>query len=701
MDAYSLRLMFTQQPADGVGLVDGADESVVETATVHRDQVLFCIIDSGLDIGNPEFDQGKRHVLQLVAMWPDVCGDVVHHASLLVAVTTVNDWVHEHLGSSTGCNGHSYFTERTSGCIPNKTRPLTGTQHNCEFNWFDDYSGHGTHTSGTVAALKNQKGIIGVAAAGALLYHYNGFGPNPRMYESQIYTAWVDCINELEEQKLLRGVPDMKMVVSMSLSGPNSTSYIERALIALARSRRDVLYVAAAGNDGSNVTNYPAALREVVSVSAVSWTKEVTSFSSFNADVECTSSDRCGVSGQLVNCGLGLSPCVGAQGKICLIQRGQAYFCTKVLNCLAGGGIAAVIYNLDSEDPCKSISGSLVGINDTVCPIPARGWPVTVGITRRQGEALQQAISNSSAVAITVETCGQGMLPALDYKSGTSMATPTADEIRTAISASAEDLGAPGRDQVYGYGLVRAAAALSYLKSKPCAANQPPQPPPPPAPPSPPPSPPPPSSPPPPPFPPPAPPPVPPTVIAKDDTFNATSGRWTSLKVLANDENNQLNTVLASISSFSSSSSGARVRTSSDGLSLRYLSQAGWTGTDTLTYTLIDLNELEPKFGKGTMKLKAGSTVELKFTLGTSSTCLKNLVVSSAMYEKRVCPPRSSEASSLVSLPAASAAQGQRSCRRGVYSFVFVVEQAPGCYDFKLSLTDGSQRVIKARITSS
>ncbi len=63
--------------------------------------------------------------------------------------------------------------------------------------------------------------------------------------------------------------------------------------------------------------------------------------------------------------------------------------------------------------------------------------------------------------------------------SGTSMATPhvaavaalvwsanpawSAAQIREALQASAEDLGAPGRDDSYGYGLVRARSALDWL----------------------------------------------------------------------------------------------------------------------------------------------------------------------------------------------------------------------------------------------
>jgi subtilisin family serine protease len=65
------------------------------------------------------------------------------------------------------------------------------------------------------------------------------------------------------------------------------------------------------------------------------------------------------------------------------------------------------------------------------------------------------------------------------YSDGTSMATPhvsgvaaliwnnapgcNADDVRTAMGATAEDLGAPGRDAAYGYGLVQADGALALL----------------------------------------------------------------------------------------------------------------------------------------------------------------------------------------------------------------------------------------------
>lgn len=55
----------------------------------------------------------------------------------------------------------------------------------------------------------------------------------------------------------------------------------------------------------------------------------------------------------LIDCGSGFDPCVGVNGNICLIKRGDTTFREKVINCQAGGGIGAIIYN--------NVSGSFSG----------------------------------------------------------------------------------------------------------------------------------------------------------------------------------------------------------------------------------------------------------------------------------------------------------------------------------------------------
>lgn len=44
-----------------------------------------------------------------------------------------------------------------------------------------------------------------------------------------------------------------------------------------------------------------------------------------------------------------------------------------------------------------------------------------------------------------------------------------ADVVRKSIEVSAKDLGAPGRDNEDGHGLLQAEAAYEWLKQQPCA----------------------------------------------------------------------------------------------------------------------------------------------------------------------------------------------------------------------------------------
>jgi len=61
------------------------------------------------------------------------------------------------------------------------------------------------------------------------------------------------------------------------------------------------------------------------------------------------------VSATMVDCGIGDNQCSLATDKICLIARGEINFSEKVMNCQAGGGIGAIIYNNVAGD----INGTL------------------------------------------------------------------------------------------------------------------------------------------------------------------------------------------------------------------------------------------------------------------------------------------------------------------------------------------------------
>jgi subtilisin family serine protease len=99
-----------------------------------------------------------------------------------------------------------------------------------------------------------------------------------------------------------------------------------------------------------------------------------------------------------------------------------------------------------------------------------------ISISQEDGQALvAQSLGSDANVTSQID---QGV-SSYEHYDGTSMATPhvsaamalvwsanpswTNVEIRDAFTAAALDLGAAGRDNYYGYGLIQAASALDYL----------------------------------------------------------------------------------------------------------------------------------------------------------------------------------------------------------------------------------------------
>jgi serine protease len=375
-----------------------------------------------------------------------------------------------------------------------QTSNVSGTNDSGTGFWYQDSCGHGTHVAGTVAALNNTVGVVGVNSNGSLnIWIEKVFdGSNCAWsYSSNLIQALNRCRSNTPSGQ--------KLVVSMSLGGSFSSTTENSAF----QSAYDagVLSIAAAGNDGSTRKSYPASYASVVSIAAVDSAGVVASFSQKNDAVELAApgvavlstvpfaavklsvagndflgsnidgSARTNATGGLVNGGRCLS--AGSwSGKVVLCERGDISFADKTNNVRLGGGVAAVIYN--------NVSGGFAGTLNGSSTIPS------ISISQEDGQAALGYLNQSSTVHNST-----GVGSGYEAWDGTSMATPhvsgvaalvwshftgkTNAQIREALQKTAEDRGAAGKDNSYGWGIVKAKAAYDYL----AGGGTPPPPPPP------------------------------------------------------------------------------------------------------------------------------------------------------------------------------------------------------------------------------
>ncbi|QYK03540.1 S8 family serine peptidase [Shewanella zhangzhouensis] len=380
---------------------------------------------------------------------------------------------------------------------------ITGDNDPGTGNWDQHGGPHGTHVAGTIGAADNGVGVVGMAP-GVDMHIIKVFNANGWGYSSDLAVATEKCAAAGAN------------IISMSLGGgrPNSTE--ESAFKAF--TRNGGLVIAAAGNDGNNVRTYPAGYESVMMIGANDANDEIADFSQFPActiiysgkgnknnqqiiDTTCVEVTAGGVNtlstypadmvsasvltadGQVLGSsgmsyaaqgnvtgssyymGLGAAIDPQARDKICLIDRGEISFNDKVMNCEASGGIAAVIVN--------NVDGMLYGTlgAETTSSIPS------------VGAALEDRNALHSAATLTVEISGSDY----GFMSGTSMATPAVSglaallwsnhpecngtDIRQALKATAFDAGASGRDDYFGYGIVKVADAHQYLLSNSCSAK--------------------------------------------------------------------------------------------------------------------------------------------------------------------------------------------------------------------------------------
>ncbi len=303
-----------------------------------------------------------------------------------------------------------------------------------------DIDGHGTHVAGIIAAVgDNGLGTCGVGWVTKIVA-IKAFRPDLYIYDS-------DEIEAIEYAIVLKTFNHINLVaVNASFGGSTYNSLEQDAIGELEKA--GIIFVAAAGNDGSNndtTPEYPASfgLPNIIAVAASDSNDQLASFSNYGVGsvdlaapgVHILSTFPMGqgsetallsgattyetepleyagwtlpggITAHAYPCGRGIQASdfpPQVNGSIALIERGDITFHDKVLNAQNAGAIGAIIYN--------NVPGLFSGTLQT-----PGSWIPVLSLSQADG---QQLVAMGAPLVTLIHAQGN-----YEYLDGTSMAAP-------------------------------------------------------------------------------------------------------------------------------------------------------------------------------------------------------------------------------------------------------------------------------------
>ncbi len=375
---------------------------------------------------------------------------------------------------------------------------ISGDNDSGTGNWFEHGGPHGTHVAGTIGAADNNVGVVGMAPgvemhiikvfdedgwayssdlaaaankcadAGANIINMSLGGPTSNSTEANVFQEFIDngglvlaaAGNDGNSRRSYPAGYTSVMMVGANDANNEIADFSQFPSCETGwfwnRTRDERTCVEVTAGGVATLSTFPAGLAtaanatidsDAVTVSAMENTGTAFGSTYFMGTAESVDS--------------------AANGAVCIIDRGAISFHDKVQNCEDSGGIGAIIINNEAG----MLYGTLGDANST--SIPAVGAAL---------ESRADIIAASTA-SVDIGASDYG------YLDGTSMATPgvaglaalvwsnypscTGQEIREALKATAMDAGAPGHDVYFGNGIVKAKAAADYLDANGCSGVNP------------------------------------------------------------------------------------------------------------------------------------------------------------------------------------------------------------------------------------
>lgn len=251
---------------DFIQAVKGEDLSLSDDENINIKKIRVAVVDSGVDLNHPDLaGQFYENTLE--------CNDLKNY-NLCLRTNSDRDQCHSKY-ALIDHNKNGYPLDCNGWNLTGKSNPKTDLTGSADIS---DTNGHGTHIAGIIGAKDNKVGIKGIIQNVELLPIQVGVA-SQNSFAQGLPTDNI-------AKGILYAIKNNAQIINFSLGWRiNQDSLLMRKMINMALDK-DILIVAAAGNDSHDESVYPCSYQGVICVASHDVDGELSSYSNFGAHID-------------------------------------------------------------------------------------------------------------------------------------------------------------------------------------------------------------------------------------------------------------------------------------------------------------------------------------------------------------------------------------------------------------------------------